>query len=52
MKKKNPLFLVFSLICVGGWIAQLFYEIKLGYAFAAVGHMGQAYFLYNEQKGA
>ena len=45
MKKRNPLFIVFSLICIGGWITVIFFEIKIGSAFAAVGHLGQAYFL-------
>ena len=48
MKKRNPLFLIFSLICVGGWTAVVFFEIKIGNAFAAVGHLGQAYFLFKD----
>lgn len=51
MFRKNPLFIIFSLICVGGWTASIFYEIKLGSAFAAIGHLGQAYFLFKEKKG-
>ena len=42
--KRSPLFIAFSLICVGGWIAALFFEIQLGFVFASVGHLGQAYF--------
>ncbi|MDB2701882.1 hypothetical protein N9Z01_02100 [Flavobacteriaceae bacterium] len=48
MKKRNPLFIIFSLICVGGWIAKIFFDLKLGSAFAALGHLGQAYFIYKD----
>lgn len=48
MKSRNPLSIIFSLICIGGWIAVIFFEIKIGTAFAAIGHLGQAYFLYKD----
>jgi len=46
MKKQNPLFLFFSLICVAGWTAVIFFEIKIGSVFASIGHFGQVYFLF------
>lgn len=44
MKKVPPLFIIFSLICLGGWIAVKYFDIEIGYFFASVGHFGQAYF--------
>ena len=51
MKKRNSLFFLFSLIlCFGGWIAVIFFEIKIGYTFSSVGLIGIAYIQYKDWK--
>ena len=43
------IFILVSVMCVFGWIAYIFFEIKIGGAFAAFGHLGQGYFAWKNR---